>query len=61
MQQRSAIVVLTDGIDTRSRLTAEQVSSIASGIDIPVYIVAVVSPIDDPTARRAPIRGRPAR
>ena len=30
------------------RLTAEQVSSIASGIDIPVYIVAVMSPIDDP-------------
>lgn len=48
VQQRSAIVVLTDGIDTRSRQTAEQVSSIASGIDIPVYIVAVVAQIDDP-------------
>ena len=48
VQQRSAIVVLTDGIDTRSRQTAEQVSSIASGIDIPVYIVAVMSQIDDP-------------
>jgi VWFA-related protein len=48
IQQRSAIVVLTDGVDTRSRQTAEQVSSIASGIDIPVYIVAVMSPIDDP-------------
>jgi VWFA-related protein len=46
--QRSAIVVLTDGIDTRSRLTSEQVSAVASGIDIPVYIVAVMSPIDDP-------------
>ncbi len=46
--QRSAVVVLTDGIDTRSRLTADQVSSIASSIDIPVYIVAVMSPIDDP-------------
>ena len=40
--QRSAVVVLTDGIDTRSRLTSEQVSTIASSIDIPVYIVAVV-------------------
>jgi VWFA-related protein len=48
IQQRSAIVVLTDGVDTRSRQTAEQVSAIASGIDIPVYIVAVMSPIDDP-------------
>jgi VWFA-related protein len=45
---RTAIVVLTDGIDTRSRLTSEQVSAVASGIDIPVYIVAVMSPIDDP-------------
>ena len=41
--------MLTDGIDTRSRLTSEQVSAIASGIDIPVYIVAVMSPIDDPS------------
>lgn len=48
MPQRSAVVVLTDGIDTRSRLTSAQVSAIASGIDIPVYIVAVMSVIDDP-------------
>jgi VWFA-related protein len=46
--QRSAVVVLTDGIDTRSRLTSQQVSTIASSIDIPVYIVAVMAPIDDP-------------
>jgi VWFA-related protein len=46
--QRSAVVVLTDGVDTGSRLTSEQVSTIASSIDIPVYIVAVLAPIDDP-------------
>jgi VWFA-related protein len=46
--QRSAIVVLTDGIDTKSRLTAQEVSAIASSIDVPVYIVAVMSPVDDP-------------
>jgi VWFA-related protein len=46
--QRAAVVVLTDGIDTRSRLTPAQVSGIASNIDVPVYIVAVMSPIDDP-------------
>jgi len=39
--------VLTDGIDTRSRLTPEQVAAISSGIDVPVYILAVMSPIDD--------------
>jgi VWFA-related protein len=46
--QRSAIVVLTDGIDTKSRLTAQEVSAIASSIDVPVYIIAVMSPVDDP-------------
>jgi Ca-activated chloride channel homolog len=48
MPQRSAVVVLTDGIDTRSRLTSEQVATISSSIDIPVYIVALMSSIDDP-------------
>ena len=52
VQQRSAIIVFTDGVDTRSRQTAQQVSAIASGIDIPVYIVAVMSPIDDPRRER---------
>ena len=46
--QRSAIVVLTDGIDTKSRLTAPEVSAIASSIDVPVYVIAVMSPVDDP-------------
>jgi VWFA-related protein len=48
LPQRSAVIVLTDGIDTRSRMTAEQVTSIASMIDVPVYVVAVVASIDDP-------------
>ncbi len=47
-QQRSAVVVLTDGLDTRSRMTPEQVSAIASNIDVPVYILAVMASIDDP-------------
>ena len=64
--QRRAVVVLTDGVDTSSRLTPEQVSAIASAIDVPVYIVAVVSPIDHPRTatrvgdvageRRSPLR-----
>ncbi|HET7220648.1 MAG TPA: VWA domain-containing protein [Vicinamibacterales bacterium] len=48
LPQRAAIVVLTDGVDTKSRLTAPEVSAIASSIDVPVYIVAVMSPVDDP-------------
>jgi len=46
--RRRALVVLTDGIDTGSKLTATEVSGIASSIDLPVYIVAVVQAIDDP-------------
>jgi VWFA-related protein len=37
-----AIVVLTDGIDTSSTLTAREVSGLAASIDVPVYIVATV-------------------
>ena len=48
--RRRALVVLTDGIDTGSKLTPSQVSAIASSIDLPVYIVAVVQSIDDPRA-----------
>ena len=46
--QRSALVVLTDGIDTKSRSTTEQITAVASRIDVPVYIIAVMAPIDDP-------------
>lgn len=44
---RTAVVVLTDGVDTRSRMTPEEVSGVASAIDVPVYIVSVMSSIDD--------------
>ena len=47
LPQRSAVIVLTDGIDTRSRLRPNRSPAIASGIDVPVYILAVMSPIDD--------------
>jgi len=52
--QRSAVVVLTDGVDTHSRLTPGQVSGIASEIDVPVYVVAVMSPVDDPRTFESP-------
>ncbi|MGH8569765.1 MAG: VWA domain-containing protein [Gammaproteobacteria bacterium] len=50
---RRAVVVLTDGIDTASRLTPAQVSAKAAAIDVPVYIIATVLPIDDPGSDRA--------
>lgn len=51
--RRQAIVIVTDGIDTSSRMTAEQVSAIASAIDVPIYVFAVVSPIDHSGMRDA--------
>ena len=45
---RRAVVVITDGIDNASQLTPAQVSGMASAIDVPVYVIAVVSPLDHP-------------
>ncbi len=50
---RRAVVVLTDGIDTASRLTPAQVSAKAAAIDVPVYIIAMVS-----ADRRSGLRSR---
>lgn len=43
---RRAIVVVTDGLDNRSRLDATDVSATASAIDVPVYSFVVSSPLD---------------
>ena len=43
---RRAIVVITDGLDNRSRLDATDVSAAASAIDVPVYSFVVTSPAD---------------
>ena len=46
---RRAVVVVSDGLDTSSALTSREVAMLASAIDVPVYVVAVVSPLDHPT------------
>ncbi len=43
---RRAVVALTDGVDNSSKLTAAEVSGLASSIDVPVYVIVVVSPFD---------------
>jgi Ca-activated chloride channel family protein len=45
---RRAMVVITDGVDTSSALTAVEVSALATAIDVPVYLLAVVSPLSRP-------------
>lgn len=55
-----AIVILTDGIDTSSTLTAPQVSGLASSIDVPVYIVATVPSLDQASMMEADDRSGPS-
>ena len=43
-KHRRAVVVFTDGFDTSSLMTPAQVSAVASEIDVPVYVMTVVSP-----------------
>jgi VWFA-related protein len=43
-----ALLVITDGVDTGSRMSAPEVSGLASSIDVPVYLLAVVNPLDHP-------------
>ena len=52
-----AIVVLTDGIDTSSSLTASEVSGLASSINVQVYVVATVPSIDQRVMMEARERG----
>lgn len=43
-----AVFVVSDGVDTGSQLKAPEVSGIASSIDVPVYLLTVVHPLDHP-------------
>ena len=43
-----AVLVITDGVDTGSTMKAPEVSGIASSIDVPVYLLTVVNPLDHP-------------
>ena len=47
-RQHRAVLVITDGVDTASRMTAPEVSGIASSIDVPVYLLVVANPVDHP-------------
>jgi len=48
-----AVIVLTDGRDNHSELSPAEASAIASSIDVPVYIMAVLSPLDHAGATTA--------
>ena len=45
---RRAVVVITDGVDTASKQTAENVIARSKALDVPIYAISVVSVLDDP-------------
>ncbi|HKY20817.1 MAG TPA: VWA domain-containing protein [Vicinamibacterales bacterium] len=58
-QQRRALIVITDGVDSASALTPSEVSAIASGLDVPVYMLVITFALEndqqDLTALRGPL------
>jgi VWFA-related protein len=56
-QRRRALIVLTDGVDSASRLTPSEVSAIASSLDVPVYLVLVTFSLEDESHDPTPVRG----
>jgi Ca-activated chloride channel family protein len=56
-RNRRAVVVLTDGLDNASEYSPEEVSRIASSIDVPVYVFSLApTPAERP--KRASAAGR---
>src|SRR6185295_12933573 len=49
---RRAVVVVTDGIDTSSTQKAEDVIARSRALDVPIYAISVVSPLDDPRSEQ---------
>jgi len=47
---RRAVVVITDGIDTASQQTPDAVIARSRALDVPIYTVSVISPLDDPSS-----------
>jgi VWFA-related protein len=59
--RRRAVIVFTDGLDTSSRLHPEQVSVLASSMDVPVYVMTVVSSVDRDKGAQAELADMPLR
>jgi Ca-activated chloride channel family protein len=58
--RRRAVIVLTDGADNASRMRPEDVSAVASAIDVPVYIFGIVASIDNPSQETSTLPDRSA-
>ena len=56
---RRAVMVITDGVDTASQSTAEDVILRSRALDVPIYAISVLSPLDDPESPLFAGRERP--
>ncbi|MCM3878820.1 MAG: VWA domain-containing protein [Vicinamibacterales bacterium] len=56
-QQRRALLVITDGVDSASELRPEEVSAIASELDVPVYVLVIGFLQDDGSGEPLPVKG----
>jgi VWFA-related protein len=56
-QQRRALLVITDGVDSASLLKPEEVSAIASEVDVPVYVLVIGFLQDDGSQEPLPVKG----
>jgi Ca-activated chloride channel family protein len=57
---RRAVVVITDGVDTSSQSQAADVIQRSRALDVPIYAISVLSPLDDPASSLFTGRERPA-
>ena len=56
-QQRRALIVITDGVDSASKLKPSAVSGIASALDVPVYMLVISIALEDDHDDTATVRG----
>jgi len=56
-QQRRALVVITDGVDSASKMKPSEVSAIASSLDVPVYVLVIGFLQDDGSKEPQPVQG----
>lgn len=58
-QNRRALIVITDGVDSASQLKPADVSAIASSLDVPVYLLVIAFLVgeepNDASSRRGPL------
>jgi Ca-activated chloride channel family protein len=56
-QQRRALVVITDGVDSASKLKPAAVSAIASELDVPVYVLVITFSLEEDPREITSIQG----